>query len=129
MRVMFMDQADNPNSTNPSGVALTRKGERYAAAQRTDEIERLLTFLDNLDGDPDFEPEQELEILPDGTILEHEDGDDESSLGATNDLSQARAWARRVNRPGSTMPTSSRTGSRTGRATAPRTAMATGLEP
>jgi hypothetical protein len=28
---MFMDQADNPNSMNPSDVTLTRKGKRYAA--------------------------------------------------------------------------------------------------
>ena len=72
-----MVQADNPNTTNPSDVRLTRKGELYADAhdpnrdyfaalatlrkQAVEEIDRLLSFLDNLDGDTDLEPSADAE--------------------------------------------------------------------
>lgn len=68
-----MDHAENLHTTNPSGVTLTRKGERavhqqamarsLAIAEKKrirleagEEIERLMTILDRLDGDPDLEP-------------------------------------------------------------------------
>jgi hypothetical protein len=57
-----MTQADQPNTTNPSDVTLTRKGQRYADAhdpnreyfaalaslrkQAAAEIERLIAFLE-----------------------------------------------------------------------------------
>jgi hypothetical protein len=66
-----MDQATEPHTTNPADVSLTRKGERYAATydpnaeyfaalgklrrEAAAEIDRLLQFIDNLDGDPDLE--------------------------------------------------------------------------
>jgi hypothetical protein len=66
-----MSQADSIPTTNPSDVSLTRKGQRYAAnhdpnaeyfaalatlrREAMAEIDRLLQFLDNLDGDVDLE--------------------------------------------------------------------------
>jgi hypothetical protein len=60
-----------------------------------------LAFLDNLDGDADFEPEQEVRIhLPSGRFNRRrgvDDNDLEPSLGATNYINQERAWKRRWN--------------------------------
>src|SRR5689334_17393632 len=106
-----MVQADSADTTNTSGVTLTRKGERYVALhgnqayfaamaklrrEAEDEIDRLLAFLDNLDGDPDFEPEQEVRIhfRADGSIEveEYDDSDLEPSIGRPEMMDQAKAW-------------------------------------
>lgn len=66
-------------SSAPADIALTRKGERYALAalarlraEAEEEIERLLSFLDETDVDPDLEPAGD---------ENDEDGDREPALG------------------------------------------------
>jgi hypothetical protein len=100
-----MAQAEPANTTNPSGVTLTRKGERYvfehlkvpespeeyfralATLRKAarDEIERLIDFLDRAAGDPD------LELTGD----DEPDQSEEPSLGWTTTINQAAATDRR----------------------------------
>jgi hypothetical protein len=111
-----MSQAESANTTNPSGVALTRKGERYvfehlkvpespeeyfralATLRKAarDEIERLIDFLDRAAGDPDLEPagdenEPTLGWPAGGPRVAGStmDGEAEPSLGWTGIVNQA----------------------------------------
>ncbi len=94
-----MSQAEPANTTNPSGVTLTRKGERYvfehlkvpespeeyfralATLRKAarDEIEKLIDFLDKVAGDPDLEPVGD----------DEDDQSDEASLGWTAIVNQS----------------------------------------
>ena len=88
-----MAQDEEPHSTIASDVALTRKGERYAhehanreyfaalkklRKEAAAEIDRLLAFLDDLDGDTDLEDDSD----------EDEGEVDEPSLGWTSTIKQ-----------------------------------------
>src|SRR5665213_4582335 len=111
-----MAQAEPANTTNPSGVTLTRKGERYvfehlkvpespeeyfralATLRKAarDEIERLIDFLDRAAGDPDLEPtgdedEPTLGWPAGGPRVAGStmDGEAEPSLGWTGIINQA----------------------------------------
>ena len=110
-----MTQAEQPPTTNPSDVYLTRKGERVVAdhlqnlklpespegyfrtlasmrKEARDEIERLIDFLDRAAGDPDLEPSlgENPYIGDRATVdLEGDTSDDEFSLGWTGTINQA----------------------------------------
>lgn len=87
-----MSTADAVPTTNPS-IALTKKGERAAIEGAPDrmtavaekrrlytvaarEVERMLAFLDRLDGDPDLEANDDLEPSLAGLGVDFSGGDD-----------------------------------------------------
>ena len=123
-------------ATETSDITLTPKGERYChdhtnaeyfaklralRKEAVAEIERLLTFLDDLDGDPEMEESGDLEPSlgwPDGRgptfapatdDLERDESDDEDGGDGEPSLGAPESEAPRMLAPGWSDPQHSRT--------------------